>query len=64
MTVLAELVEIERRFARSARVDADLQGTPPLVGYVLQPSVRKALRTVVSNLVETGQSAENRARRY
>lgn len=46
MTSLSEMVEINRRFARSARVDADLSGTPPLIGYVLQASVAKALSTM------------------
>ena len=43
MTKLAEIVMVERRFALSARVDTDLNGTPPLTGYVLQASVRKSL---------------------
>lgn len=57
MTTLSKIVEVERRFGRSARVDADLQGSPPLVGYVLQPSVRKALRTVASNLADSGMAS-------
>ncbi len=46
MSKLSSIVSIDRRFARSARLDADLNGTPPLVGYVLQASVAKALRTL------------------
>ncbi|TIW00219.1 MAG: ATP-binding protein, partial [Mesorhizobium sp.] len=46
MSKLASIVSIDRRFARSARLDADLNGTPPLVGYVLQASVAKSLRTL------------------
>lgn len=57
MTVLSEVVEINRRFARSARLDADLNGTPPLVGYVLQASVEKALRTLAIGQAESKQGA-------
>jgi len=57
MTRLADIVAVERRFARSARIDADLNGTPPLSGYVLQPSVRKALETMATAIAETGQAA-------
>lgn len=57
MTQLRELVHVERRFARSARIDADLGGTAPLVGYVLQASVRQALETMTDGLVEGRQAA-------
>lgn len=57
MTRLVDVVRVERRFARSARIDADLQGTPPLVGYVMQPSVRRALETMTEGLVEGSQAA-------
>lgn len=57
MTRLQDVVRVERRFARSARIDADLQGTPPLVGYVMQPSVRRALETMTDGLSESGQAA-------
>lgn len=57
MSTLAEVVRIERRFARSARLDADLKGTPPLVGYVLQESIKKALTTMAAAQVETRQGA-------
>lgn len=57
MTRLVDVVRVERRFARSARIDADLQGTPPLVGYVMQPSVRRALETMTDGLIEGGQAA-------
>lgn len=57
MSTLAEIVRIERRFARSARLDADLKGTPPLVGYVLQASIKKALATMAAAQLETRQGA-------
>lgn len=57
MKRLRDIVTVERRFARSARIDADLNGTPPLTGYVLQPSVRKALETMAHAIVESGQAA-------
>ncbi|RVK08933.1 ATP-binding protein [Sinorhizobium medicae] len=50
-------VEINRRFARSARLDADLNGTPPLVGYVLQASVEKSLTTLASAQIDSRQGA-------
>jgi hypothetical protein len=57
MTSLASQIEINRRFARSARIDADLKGTPPLVGYVLQASVAKALTTLAASQIESRQGA-------
>lgn len=57
MTRLADIVEIDRRFARSARIDSDLKGTPPLVGYVLQPSTAKALSGMANAQVESQQGA-------
>lgn len=57
MSVLADSVTITRRFARSARVDTDLNGTPPLVGYVLQASVEKALAAMASSQSESRQGA-------
>ncbi|KRC39621.1 ATP-binding protein [Phenylobacterium sp. Root77] len=43
--------------ARSARIDADLNGTPPLVGYVLQASVAKALAAMAESQVDHQQGA-------
>jgi hypothetical protein len=57
MNYLAETVSINRRFARSARIDTDLNGTPPLVGYVLQASVAKALETMTASQCESHQGA-------
>lgn len=57
MSRLAERVSIDRRFARSARVDADLGGSPPLKGYVLQASVAKALSTMATSQAEGRQGA-------
>jgi len=57
MIPLARSVTINRRFARSARLDTDLQGTPPLVGYVLQASVAKSLTTMAASHLEAGQGA-------
>ena len=57
MTTLADVVAVERRFARSARLDADLSGTPPLTGYVLQGSVQKSLLSMLAGIAEGAQSA-------
>ena len=57
MTGLAQRIQINRRFARSARIDADLNGTPPLIGYVMQASVAKALATLASSQAESHQGA-------
>ena len=57
MTRLSDIVAIDRRFARSARIDADLNGTPPLVGYVLQASVLKALMALALSQTEHRQGA-------
>lgn len=57
MIVRPEDVSIDRRFARSARIDADLNGTPPLVGYVLQASVDKSLTTLALSQIDSQQGA-------
>ena len=57
MTRLSEIIEIDRRFSRSARIDADLNGTPPLVGYVLQASIAKALASLAESQSEHQQGA-------
>ncbi|MBF2713199.1 ATP-binding protein [Agrobacterium vitis] len=57
MSNLSFQVEINRRFARSARLDADLNGTPPLVGYVLQASVEKSLKTMAASQIDGKQGA-------
>ena len=57
MTRLSNLVEIDRRFARSARLDADLKGHPPLVGYVMQASVNKSLTSMALAQIENHQGA-------
>jgi len=57
MRTLADIVTVERRFARSARLDADLGGTPPLTGYVLQGSVQKSLLAMMAGIAEGGQTA-------
>lgn len=57
MTTLANIVRVERRFALSARLDSDLTGTPPLTGYVLQPSVRKSLEAMAASVADGGQRA-------
>lgn len=57
MTRLVNRVQIDRRFARSARIDTDLGGTPPLTGYILQNSVAKALTTLATAQVESKQGA-------
>lgn len=57
MTRLSEVVGIDRRFARSARIDTDLNGTPPLIGYVLQSSVAKSLMTLALSQSEHREGA-------
>ena len=57
MTKLADIVKVERRFALSARIDTDLNGTPPLTGYVLQASVRKSLTAMLAGIAEGSQYA-------
>lgn len=57
MTKLTSIVKIDRRFARSARLDADLSGTPPLVGYVMQASIAKALTILADSQCESQQGA-------
>lgn len=54
---LAETVGVSRRFARSARVDADIGKAEALDGYVLQPSVRQAFITLAQSFQQAGQGA-------
>jgi hypothetical protein len=57
MTQLSQYVRVERRFGLSARLDSDLRGTPPLTGYVMQASVRKALLTMTEAIEQAGRRA-------
>lgn len=57
MSSLGDIVAINRRFARSARLDVDLNGSPPLVGYVLQASVAKSLTVLADSQIESRQGA-------
>lgn len=57
MKRIKDLVRVDGRFQRSARIDADLKGFPPLEGYVLQASVRKALADMAGMLADSGQAA-------
>lgn len=57
MTRLADIVKIDRRFARSARLDTDLNGTPPLIGYVMQASIAKSLHLLGQSQIESRQGA-------
>lgn len=57
MTALSTRVTVERRFGLSARLDSDLNGTPPLSGYVMQASVGKALQTMTDGILEGGRRA-------
>ncbi|MER9545423.1 hypothetical protein NKI72_25800 [Mesorhizobium sp. M0437] len=57
MTKLSKVVRVERRFALSARLDTDFNGTPPLTGYVLQSSVRKSLEAMLGGIGEGSQYA-------
>lgn len=57
MSTLAALVHVERRFARSARVDTDLAGSPALTGYILQPSARRVLETLARSVSDGRQYA-------
>lgn len=57
MTTLASDVVIDRRFARSTRLDADLNGAQSLTGYVLQASIARALTTMAESQIESQQGA-------
>lgn len=57
MSGLKSSVVIDRRFARSARIDSDLNGSPPLVGYVLQASIAKSFAALGEAQRENRQGA-------
>ena len=54
---LADIVNLSGRFIRSARIDMDLSGTPPLEGYVLQASTEKSLTAMASAITAGSQNA-------
>ncbi len=54
---LSDTVRLNGRFVRSARIDMDLTGTPPLEGYVLQASTEKSLLAMTASISEGGQCA-------
>lgn len=57
MKMLSDVVRVDRRFQRSARIDSDLTGDPPLGGYILQASVRNALAAMATSLHDGRQTA-------
>ncbi len=54
---LSDIVRLNGRFVRSARIDMDLTGTPPLEGYVLQASTKKSLLAMAASISEGGHCA-------
>ncbi|NVK44715.1 MAG: ATP-binding protein [Rhodobacteraceae bacterium] len=56
-SVLSDIVRLNGRFLRSARIDMDLTGTPPLEGYVLQASTEKSLLAMAASISDGGQCA-------
>ena len=54
---LADIVHLSGRFIRSARIDMDLSGTPPLEGYVLQASTEKSLAAMATAIAAGSQNA-------
>ena len=56
MRLLSDHVEIDSRYQRSARLDADVATASALSGYVLQPTVANAL-TSMANAFEGGARA-------
>ncbi|SFO57834.1 hypothetical protein SAMN03159463_02336 [Mesorhizobium sp. NFR06] len=50
-------VQVDRRFARSARVDADMGKPDAIKGYVLQPSVSQAYSTMADAVAQRRQGA-------
>lgn len=57
MTTLSHRVSIDRRFARSTRLDTDLNGSPALAGYVMQASVAKSLKLLAHSQIDHRQGA-------
>lgn len=57
MSTHSETVHVERRFALSARLDSDLQGSPPLKGYVVQASVGTALGSMLEGIARKDRFA-------
>jgi len=56
MTLLYDRVDIDSRYQRSARLDADVGAASALAGYVLQPTIAEAL-TSMANALEGGVRA-------
>lgn len=53
---LAEAVQVDRRFARSARLDTDLGRVEAIEGFVIQPSIRHAFMSM-ADAFSSGQGA-------
>ncbi|MCY4313823.1 MAG: ATP-binding protein, partial [Gammaproteobacteria bacterium] len=53
----SNIVRLNGRFIRSARIDMDLTGSPPLEGYILQASTKKSLFAITTSISEGGQCA-------
>ncbi|USU07221.1 hypothetical protein NF700_00605 (plasmid) [Sphingomonadaceae bacterium OTU29MARTA1] len=54
---LATVVKVDRRFARSARVETDMGRPEAIEGYVLQTSVRQAFTTMAQAVAQRRQGA-------
>lgn len=53
----AATIRVDRRFARSARVDSDMGQADAIDGYVLQPSVRQAFAAMAQSVEQGRQGA-------
>lgn len=51
------LIQVNRNFLRSVRLDTDFGRADALQGYVLQPSARSALETISHHVLESQQRA-------
>lgn len=50
-------IRLDRRFARSARVDSDMGRADAIDGYILQPSVRHAFAAMAQSVAQRHQGA-------
>ena len=57
MKTLADIVSVERRFRRSVRIDADMEDSTTLDGFICAPSIADAMLSMGRQFAETGHGA-------
>ncbi|MEO5333180.1 MAG: hypothetical protein H7839_14265 [Magnetococcus sp. YQC-5] len=57
MKKLVDIISVERRFRRSVRIDADMEDSTTLDGFICAPSIADAMLSMGRQFAETGHGA-------